>query len=156
MSRSRTSMSSMERVLALKKVPLFATLTVADLRSLADVAEERSFVRGDVISSEGELGDELHVVLEGTVSVVRGDGPSASVVAHRGPGDVVGEMSILTHHPRVASLVAQDDLRTIRIGQREFEGMIRERPDVSLAMLRVLAERLDVETRDRSDVRPLG
>jgi len=100
-----------------------------------------------VISSEGEIGDELHLVLAGTVAVTRGGTGSASKVAQRGPGEVVGEMSIITRKPRVASLIAEGDVRTIRIGRQEFESMIRERPDVSLAMMRVLAERLGAETR---------
>ena len=147
MGRSRTSMSPMERVLALRTIPLFQELSTADLRRLADLAEERSFVDGEVISSEGEVGDELHLVLDGTVAVTRGGTGSASTVARRGPGDVVGEMSIITRKPRVASLIAEGDVRTIRIGRQEFESMIRERPDVSLAMMRVLAERLGAETR---------
>jgi hypothetical protein len=147
MSRSRTSMSPMERVLALRKIPLFQELSTADLRRLADLAEERSFADGEVISSEGEVGDELHLVLAGTVDVTRGGTGSASTVARRGPGEVVGEMSIITRKPRVASLIAEGDVRTIRIGRQEFESMIRERPDVSLAMMRVLAERLGAETR---------
>jgi CRP-like cAMP-binding protein len=146
MGRSRTSMSPMERVLALRTIPLFQELSTADLRRLADLAEERSFADGEVISSEGEVGDELHLVLAGTVGVTRGGTGSASTVARRGPGEVVGEMSIITRKPRVASLIAEGDVRTIRIGRQEFESMIRERPDVSLAMMRVLAERL-AETR---------
>jgi hypothetical protein len=147
MGRSRTSMSPMERVLALRTIPLFQELTAADLRRLADLAEERSFPDGEVISSEGEIGDELHLVLAGTVAVTRGGTGSDSRVAQRGPGEVVGEMSIITRKPRVASLIAEGDVRTIRIGRQEFESMIRERPDVSLAMMRVLAERLGAETR---------
>ena len=147
MGRSRTSMSPMERVLALRTIPLFEDLSTADLRRLADLAEERVFVDGEVISSEGEIGDELHLVLDGTVAVTRGGTGAASTVARRGPGDVVGEMSIITRNPRVASLIAEGDVRTIRIGRQEFESMIRERPDVSLAMMRVLAERLGAETR---------
>jgi HEAT repeat protein len=147
MGRSRTSMSPMERVLALRTIPLFEDLSTADLRRLADLAEERVFADGEVISSEGEIGDELHLVLDGTVAVTRGGTGAASTVARRGPGDVVGEMSIITRNPRVASLIAEGDVRTIRIGRQEFESMIRERPDVSLAMMRVLAERLGAETR---------
>jgi len=150
MGSSRTSMSPMERVLALRRIPLFAELSTADLRRLADIAEERTFADGEVISSEGEIGDELHLLLAGTVAVTRADGGSASTVARRGPGDVVGEMSILTRNPRVASLVAEDDVRTIRIARRDFESIIRERPDVSLALMRVLAERLDAQTRDQA------
>jgi HEAT repeat protein len=151
MGRSKTSMSPMERVLALRTIPLFEELSTADLRRLADIADERAFAEGEVISSEGEMGDELHLVLAGTVAVTRGSGGSASVVARRGPGDVVGEMSIITRSPRVASLVAEGDVRTIRIGRQDFESMIRERPDLSLAMMRVLAERLGAETRMPDD-----
>jgi HEAT repeat protein len=154
MSRSRTSMSPMERVLALGKVPLFSALSTADLRRVADIAEERSFTDGELISAEGELGDELHLVLDGSVAVVRGTGPTVTTVAHRGPGEVVGEMSIITHHPRVASLIAEGEVRTLRIGRPQFESVIRERPDVSLAMMRVLAERLDQETRGRGASAP--
>jgi hypothetical protein len=151
MGRSRTTMSPMERVLALRTIPLFQDLSTADLRRLADLADERTFADGEVISFEGEIGDELHLVLAGTVAVTRGAGSvSASTVARRGPGDVVGEMSIITRNPRVASLIAEGDVRTIRIGRQEFESMIRERPDVSLAMMRVLADRLGAETRDRA------
>ena len=151
MSRSRTSLSPMERVLALRKIALFAGLSTADLRRLADIAEERTFAGGDVISAEGEMGDELHLVLVGTVVVTRGSRASASTLARRGAGEVVGEMSIITRRPRMASLVAEDDVRTLRIGRREFESMIRERPDISLALLRVLAERLENETLEIED-----
>ena len=125
MTRSRTSMSPMERVLELRRIPLFAELSPADLHRLAAVAEERSYHDGDLLAAEGELGDELHVVVEGTVVVTHGD----TLVARRGEGEVVGELSIITRSPRVASLTAEAAVRTIAIGQREFESMIRERGD---------------------------
>ena len=147
MGRSRTSMSPMDRVLALRRIPLFAELSPLDLQRVAGIAEERTYADGDVIASEGELGEELHIVLAGSVGVLRDGGGAA--IARRGPGDVVGEMSIITREPRVASLVAEGDVRTLRIGHREFESMIRERPDVALAVMRVLAERLGAETAGR-------
>jgi CRP-like cAMP-binding protein len=48
----------------------------------------------------------------------------------------------------VASLLADGDVRTLRIGHREFEGMVRERPDIALAVMRVLAQRLGSATAD--------
>ena len=138
MTRSRTSMSPMERVLELRRIPLFAELSPVDLHRLAAVAEERSYHDGDLLAAEGELGDELHVVVEGTVVVTHGD----TIVARRGEGEVVGELSIITRSPRVASLTAAGGVRTIAIGQREFESMIRERPEIALAVMRVLAHRL--------------
>ncbi len=148
MARSRTSMSPMERVLVLRKIPLFAGLSPADLQKVAAIAEERTHADGDVIAGEGELGDELHLVIRGTVAVVRGNA-SDTPVARRGTGDVVGEMSLFTRAPRMASLVAEGDVHTLRIGHREFETMIRERPEVAVAVMRVLAERLSAETTER-------
>jgi HEAT repeat protein len=146
-SRSRASMSPLERVLVLRRIPLFAGLSPADLQNVAAISEERSYADGDVLAGEGELGDELHLVISGTVAVVRGQA-GAAPLAHRSVGDVVGEMSLFTRAPRIASLVADGDVRTLRIGHREFETMIRERPEVSLAVMRVLAERLGSETTE--------
>lgn len=149
MARSRPSMSIMERVLALRSVPLFAELSPADLSRVAAIAEECAYADGDRIADQGEIGDELHIVVAGTVQVVREEDGASAAIARREAGDVIGEMSIITRGPRVASLVAEGDVRTVRIGRREFESMIRERPDVSLAVMRVLAERLSVETAGR-------
>src|SRR5439155_7656543 len=101
MGRSRTSMSPMERVLALRTIPLFQELSTADLRRLAELAVERLFADVAVIPSARRAGDELHLVLAGTVAVTRSGMGSASMVARRGPGDVVGEMSIISRKPRV-------------------------------------------------------
>jgi CRP-like cAMP-binding protein len=136
-------MSPVELVLVLRGIPLFSALEPAELQRVATIAEERTYADGEVIGSEGEMGDEMHVVVEGTVRVVRGDGET---IARRGVGDIVGEMAVITRAPRVASLVAEGDVRTLRIGHREFEGMIRERPDIALAVMRVLAERLGAVT----------
>jgi CRP-like cAMP-binding protein len=56
-------------------------------------------------------------------------------------------MSIITRGPRMASLVAHGPVRTIRIGQREFESMVRERPDLALGVMRVLAMRVAENAR---------
>jgi HEAT repeat protein len=146
MTRSRPSMSPMERVMALRRVPLFAELSPTDLSRIARIADECSYADGDMIAAQGEIGDELHIVVAGAVKVVRDDAGANEAIARRETGDVVGEMSIITRGPRVASLVADGQVRTVRIGGREFESMIRERPEVSLAVMRVLAERLSVET----------
>lgn len=141
-----TSMSMVERVLVLRKIPLFATLTATELQRVAEIAEERSYADGDVLAAEGEIGDEMHIVLDGTVRVERATG---GTVARRGPGDVVGEMSIITRSPRVASVVADGDVRAVRIDQRRFEAMVRERPEIALAVMRVLAERIAALTSER-------
>jgi len=148
MATQTTSMSPMERVLELRRIPLFAGLSPAELLRVAAIAEERTYADGDVIADQGEIGEELHIVLAGSVRVVRDEDGSPVEVARRGPGEVIGEMSIISRAPRVASLVVEGDVRTISIGRREFESMIAERPGVALAMMRELAERLGALTAD--------
>jgi HEAT repeat protein len=141
MAGSVTGISVLERVLFLRKVPLFADLTPADLERVAQLVEERGYAEGEVIAAEGELGEELHIVIDGRIRVVQG-GEDGRELARRTAGDIVGEMSVITQAPRIASLVADGAVRTIRLGHREFESMLRERPGVALAVMRVLAQRL--------------
>jgi CRP-like cAMP-binding protein len=139
MTRVHTTMPTMERVLFLRKVPLFQELAPADLVPIAEVAEEQTFVAGDILGEEGEMGDGLHVIVTGSVRV-EADG---NEIADRGPGDVVGEMSLITSRPRMASMRADDEVRTIWISRRAFEGMLHDRPDIAIGVMRVLALRLE-------------
>jgi CRP-like cAMP-binding protein len=136
-----------ERVLLLRRVPLLADLTPHDLERIARIAEERGYADGETIAPEGELGEELFVIVEGTIHVIRSEGGGGRDVARRTAGDVVGEMSVITRAPRMASLVAEGPVRVIRIGHREFESMLRERPEVAIGVIRVLAQRLAEEPR---------
>lgn len=147
MSRSPTTISLIERVLILRQVPLFAELSPADLERVAQIAEERGYADRETIAREGELGDELHVVTDGVIRVVADLGGNEREIARRSAGDVVGEMSLITRDPRIASLVADGVVRTIRIGHAEFESMVRERPDLALGVMRVLALRLAESSR---------
>jgi HEAT repeat protein len=142
MPGSVTALSVIERVLFLRKVSLFADLSPADLERVAQLVEERGYADGEVIAAEGEVGEELHIVIEGTIRVVQGGEGSERELARRATGDVVGEMSLIAQAPRIASLVADGPVRTIRLGRHEFESMLRERPGVALAVMRVLVQRL--------------
>lgn len=144
MTRALATLSDIERVLFLRKVSIFAELSPHDLEHVAAIAEERAFVDDETIAGQGEPGDELHIVVEGEVRVMRADPPSGPEVelAKRAPGDVVGEMALITQEPRMASLVASGDVRTLCVGRKEFEGVLRERPDTAIAVIRVLSSRL--------------
>ncbi|HEX6399395.1 MAG TPA: cyclic nucleotide-binding domain-containing protein, partial [Actinomycetota bacterium] len=132
-----------ERVVVLRSVPLFADLPPQDLKPIATIATERRFEDADTIAEQGEPGDEMHIIVEGYVMVIlREPDGHRRVLAVRSPGDVIGEMAVLTSAPRMASLAAKGSVRLLTIGRREFEAMLRERPETSLALLRVLCGRL--------------
>jgi CRP-like cAMP-binding protein len=147
MPLSTATVSVVERVLILRRIPLFVDLSPADLERLALIAEEQGYDDGETIAREGELGDAMHIVTDGVIRVVSDADGEERVLARRTAGEVVGEMSIITRNPRIASLVADGPVRTIRIGQRAFESMVRERPDLALGVMRVLALRLAESAR---------
>jgi hypothetical protein len=143
MAGAEASLGEIERMIELRRVPLFERLEPEDLQRVAAVADERSFAAGEVIVREGEVGDELFVLLEGTVHVerVEPDG-STRMLRTYGPGDHVGELAVLLERPRVATVVADDDLRTLVIDGAGLTAILRERPEAAMAMLATLAERI--------------
>ena len=142
-----TTLSPMERVLFLRKVPLFTELAPPDLLPIASIGKEATFDDGDTIAEQGEPGDVMHVIVSGDVAVEAYDAGGRRVLATRSSGDVVGEMSLLTSEPRMAGLVARGPVRVLSIDRRAFEAILRERPETSLSVIRVLCQRL-TEARD--------
>jgi CRP-like cAMP-binding protein len=138
-----STLSTMERILFLRKVRLVADLSPEDLKQVAEICSEQLFPDGAVIAEQGEAGEELHIVVSGEIRVVvAGDGGPHEEIARRGAGEYVGEMAILSREPRMASLVASGDVRTLSIDRKRFERILRDRPDASLAVIRVLCDRL--------------
>jgi cAMP-dependent protein kinase regulator len=133
------TISTMERVLFLRRVKLFANLTPVDLVHIAAIAREHLFVDGDVIAQQGDSGDEMYIIVSGEVGVIN---EHRHEMARRKPGDYVGEMAIISQQPRMATLVAAGDVRTLCIGQKPFEEILRGRFEISLAVMRELCERL--------------
>jgi hypothetical protein len=143
MAETLATVPLLERVVVLRSVPLFADLPPQDLKPIAAIATEQRFEDADTIAEQGDPGDEMHIIVEGYVMVIlREPEGHRRVLAVRSAGDVIGEMAVLTSAPRMASLAAKGSVRLLTIGRREFEAMLRERPETSLALLRVLCQRL--------------
>ena len=143
MTETLTTMPVVERVLFLRRVPLFAGLPPQDLVPIATIASEHSYVDADTIAEQGGSGDEMHIIVAGYVMVIlREPDGHRRVLAVRSAGDVIGEMAVITSGPRMASLAAKGPVRLLSIGRRQFEAMLRERPETALALMRVLCQRL--------------
>ena len=141
--KTLSTLSLLERVMFLRKVPLFEELSPADLKHIAEVASEHAYPDGELIAEQGDPGDEMHIVVSGQIGVMRADdGSEPAEIARRFPGEYVGEMAIISDEPRVASLVCEGAVRTLSLDRRQFERILRERPSASLAVMRVLCDRL--------------
>jgi CRP-like cAMP-binding protein len=132
-----------EKVGLLKRVPLFAACTRAELVEVAILADEREAPAGERLTEEGRRGREFFVLVEGTVAVRRG----GRLLAELGAGDWFGEIAILTHKPRTATVTATSHVRLLLISERAFRQVVETTPRVALKVLRSVAERLGPDAR---------
>jgi CRP/FNR family transcriptional regulator/CRP/FNR family cyclic AMP-dependent transcriptional regulator len=144
------TLSIMERILLLRRVPLLADLSPADLKRVAAIATEQHYLDGEIIFEQDEPGDEMYMIVSGEVRVlVNNDNHKNEEVARRRVGETVGEMSVISGSLRSATLTAAGDVHLLCLDQKSFEGLLRERPEVSLAVMRMLCDRLrQVTQRD--------
>jgi CRP-like cAMP-binding protein len=117
---------------------LFAGVDADGLARIAERTVEVDFPTGHVIARQGEVGTGFFVIAAGGASVVRG----GRTIATLGPGDFFGELSVLDGQPRVAQVVADGPTTCLALATWDFEAVIREQPQVALAVLRGLAGRL--------------
>ena len=136
------TLSLMERILFFKRVPLFANLSPGDLKQVAAIAEEESFAKDDILVQQGEVGDVMFIIASGEVRVIASKDQEEVELARRKAGEYVGEMALISKEPRSATVAAVDNVHTLCLNQKSFESLLRDRPDVSLAVIQVLCERL--------------
>jgi len=122
----------------LAEVPLFAGLSKKQLRMISQLATELEASAGTVLIQEGKIGHEFLIVIDGEIEVTRG----GRLIATHGPGTYVGEIALLDHRPRTATVVAKTPVRLEVIGQREFAGLLAEVPELSQQLLESVARRL--------------
>jgi hypothetical protein len=137
------TLSTMDRVLFLRQVPIFARLEPEDLQQIAELSVERVYEPGDPLVREGELGDELFVIVDGAVRVTKRSNGDERVLRQLGKGDHLGELAILREQPRSATAIPEGrPVRVLALRGEALTAILEDRPAVSLAMLSSLAERL--------------
>jgi CRP-like cAMP-binding protein len=119
-------------------VPLFADLDRNELKSVASLGTEISVDSGRELAHEGDAASEAFLVLEGTATCTR-DGVE---VATFGPGDFFGEMALLAHGPRTATVLATSQMAVRAFHKTEFDQLLESSPKVAAKILRTTAVRL--------------
>jgi len=125
----------------LKGLPYFAELPDDHLQRLCKDTEQAPIEAGEVLFEQGSESDEMFVVMEGSIEVADTTGGRNVVLARLGPGEVLGEMSLLEDKPRTAEARAVTKTRVIRIPQDELFGLLTT-PEAALSMLRTVTSRL--------------
>lgn len=104
----------------------------------ADAKVIDHFEAGDVVFTEGSSGSFMYVVVEGTIDIYVGE----KLIDISGPGDLVGEMSLIDSSTRSASAVARNEARLARVDENEFLAMVVDTPFFALHVMRVLVQRM--------------
>jgi len=122
----------------LRRVPLFSSCSTKDLQRIASATEQVTYAPGQKLADQGQQGREAFIIVDGTCTVSR----NGKKVATLGPGDVVGELSLLDHGPRTATVTADTDMSVLLIGQRHFMAVLDDIPALSHKLLANLAGRI--------------
>jgi CRP-like cAMP-binding protein len=122
----------------LKGVPLFAACGPGPLKSIASLADEIEVPAGKVLIRQGETGDAFYLVVDGSMRLER-DG---AVVENLRSGDFFGEMALIAHGPRSATVTAERLSRLLVIGHREFHSLLDQQPAIRSAVMAALAQRI--------------
>jgi small-conductance mechanosensitive channel/CRP-like cAMP-binding protein len=123
-------------------VELFKDLTKSEAMLLAQDVSILRFGRGEELLREGDHGDFFYLVVDGTCSILVNSPQGATVgVASVGPGEVVGEMSLLAGAPRTATVRAVSEVLAARIGKTALSNLLAERQDLLQVFAHYTAER---------------
>lgn len=124
----------------LARIPLFG-LFEADLATIAQQGRLQEFEANSVIVREGEVGSSLFVVLTGLINVTKHvEGKHDHQIGRRSPGDVMGEMSLLTGAPRSATLTTATHARLLEIDKRQLEPILAHHPQAITALSQLMSE----------------
>jgi len=130
---------------ALRRVRFFEELTDDDLGRVAKIGQRRSFAAGEALVERDSDRGGLFVILSGTGTVEVG-----GTVHELGPGDFFGEMALLGHTRRSASVTAAEPVEALVIETIYFDPFLIENPSVAVAILHGVVERLR-EVQERID-----
>ena len=130
-------------VQSLRQVPMFRDIDPARLKLLAFTSERVQFAEGQRFFSQGDPADAAYVILEGKAEFVLETQGGSLTLAQLGENALVGEMGILSENPRSASIVAKTPATALRIDKRVFLELLSQFPQMSIAVMRELASRLE-------------
>ena len=126
------------KIEALKRAPLFADLSRKELAEVARLVDEIEVAAGGVLAREGEIGHEFFVVVDGEVEFTR----NGRKLPIDGPVDFFGEVALIEHTERMATVKAKTPLRVFVLAEREFHQLLDTNPRIERKVLKALARRL--------------
>jgi type IV pilus assembly protein PilB len=144
--------AKMDRISSLKNTELFKALENEDLEKLSAKLKERVYPLNTAIVREGALGDAMFIIKNGKVEVRKKEQTLGVdlTIATLGGGACFGEMALLTGKPRSATVMAVAATEVFVLEKRDFDLLLMEHPTMSLALNKIVAERIEEMNTQKS------
>jgi cAMP-dependent protein kinase regulator len=126
---------------ALQRTPLFSDLSAASLQSLIERCDLVELAPRETLFRQGDRGDTLYVISEGSVAVISEGPPRVSLTTLK-EGSFFGEIALVTEQPRSATIEAVEATQLIAIGRTVISDLLADSPELLAVLLRFLRERL--------------
>jgi phosphoserine phosphatase RsbU/P len=129
----------------LARVPFFANLPPDEIEYLAVSLHPCELPAGTLVFQEDQLADKFYVMLDGQVEIIKALGTrDERTLGMRGPGSLLGEMSLLSSAQRyTASVRACADLQLLEMTRDDFDALLHRQPDLAYNLLKVMSARLN-------------
>lgn len=125
-------------------------LSEQDVTDLCALGRSRRHPRGGILMLEGSDPEDVQLLRRGRVKISYDTEDGREVLlAVRGPGALLGELSAIDGEPRVATVTAIEDVEAVVVGVAEFQGFLHAHPEAAVGLLRVLTRRLRESDRKR-------
>ena len=131
------------RLQAINGIELFASLSDAEKRHLAEHLTQSPFARGDIMTRQGAVAHWLYIMVSGEAEAwwQPPNGPRR-LLEKRGPGSVFGEIGLMTGAPRRATVIASSDVEAYRLDKAGFQEVLQQRPELADSLSAILERRL--------------
>lgn len=131
-------LTTIEKVIFLQNIDVFAEVPTEQLALLASIAEEVDFVAGEVIYSENEPSDALYLVLDGKVRLHRGK----QEIAQATNKDAFGTWALFDEEPRVVTATVVEDVLLLRVDREDFVDLLADNVQIAQGVMKTVVKRL--------------
>lgn len=131
----------------IQRIPIFQEFTATQQNNMREITEIKSFKEGEMVFCVGDSSTDMLIVLEGILQIRSNTGSEIATVRKLG---IVGEMGVLTDHPRSASVTAQTDTNTLSIPTEALQTLIDKDADMGLKIYRNVTHILSERLRDNN------
>jgi CRP-like cAMP-binding protein len=136
----------------LRACPLFKGFTDVGVDAFAGVVRTRSFPRGTPLFVENMLGDSLFILGQGTVRLsARSSAGEDVLLGELGPGDYLGEVSLLKEGPRMCTATAFTDVDVVELRQADFQKLLAQKPQACVKLLMRVVSHFGDKVRDNRE-----